>query len=230
MIDNMWENVKRTLDYKNIDNFIAEEKKNATMNKGLVIFAMAILLASLVSFLATLASAYMMDNTVETLSTKYQVSNIPGKLLTQDFIKKSAITFLLVGIPLGFVVVFLAQKGMYLVMKTMKSQGKFEEQFYMMAQPALTQSIASPSLLFLMVPCANIISLFGFLGLSLYLIFFVQGKIMKELHGTSWMVALGTIILGNILSAVVYFGIMQLLVYFGLYPTLPGKIDIQVGG
>ena len=230
MIDNFWENIKKTLDYKKMDSFISEERKNATLNKGIMLFVVAVVLASVVSFVMSLASAHMMDGTIETLSEKYQVANITGKILNESYITKAAITFLLVSIPMSFIVVFLVQKAMYFVMKKLKGQGKFEEQYYMMAFPAVTQSVSSIGLVFLLAPCINIVALFGFVALSLYLIFFVQGKILKELHKTSWPMAIAVIIAGNILSAAIFFGVMQLVTYIGLYPTLPQQLDVQLGG
>ena len=220
--------LKRLFNPQEIGKLVEEEKKRATLRDGVLIFALGVMLGSIFSFIMNILYVFALDSMIESLATNYIIANKPI-ILTHNYLVNAVISFLLVGIPALFIGTFIAQKAVYKLLKALGGKAEFFVQYYLTSNVTLLQSLLTPLLFLVFLPCINVIVLLVFIAVGMYLTLYVQGKMYVDIHNVSWPAAIGATLLAVIMCSVIYIGAMMVLDMIGLFPRVPPYIEVAVG-
>jgi hypothetical protein len=113
----------------------------------------------------------------------------------------------------------------------MGSKGSFKKQYFITSYIALALGVGSlgfivSSILGIFLPCLNLFFLMVFIGAGLYLVFYVQGRMLMEIHKTSLAIAVAAILVVSMGSTIAFIGVNLLIEYLDLMPDFTATFTI----
>jgi len=222
--------MRSLFDFTNLEKNIKEEIPKGRGRYGLPSYGAGILLFLFSLFMLSTLSIVFYGFLYDTLSDSYfVVTSKPA--ITYGFFVSSVIYFGLLMFPYLFVGSLIYQGLVYVLLRMMGSKGSFKKQYFITSYVALALGVGSlgfiiSSILGIFLPCLNLFFFLVFLGAGLYLVFYVQGKMLMEIHKTSLAIAIVAIMVVTIGSTIAFIGINLLIEYFNLMPDFTATFTI----
>jgi hypothetical protein len=226
-----WDFTKSLFDLNNLEKNIKEEIPKGRGRYGLPSYGAGILLFLFSLFILSTLSIVFYGFLYDTLSDSYFVVTSKPEI-TYGFFITSVIYFGLLMFPYLFIGSLIYQGCIFALLKLMGSKGSFKKQYFVTSYIALALGVGSlgfivSSILGVFLPCLNLFFLLIFLGAGLYLVFYVQGKMLVEIHKTSLMIVMISILIVSIGSLIAFIGVNLLVEYFDLMPDFTATFTIE---
>jgi hypothetical protein len=226
-----WKFMISLFNYEKLDANIREEIPKGRGRYGLPSYGAGILLFLFSLFILSTLSIVFYGFLYDTLSDSYFV--VPSKPeITYGVFISSLIYLGVLMFPYLSIGSLIYQGFIYALLKLMGSKGSFRKQYFITSYIALALGFGSlgfivSSILGVFLPCLNIFFFLIFLGAGLYLVLYVQGKMLVEIHKTSLMIAIITILIVSIGSLIAFIGVNLLIEHFDLMPDFTATFTIE---
>jgi len=211
------ETAKRLFRHNEVVVCITQELKHSNLNLALILFFLAALLSSIVMILAagelTYLSAYMQDN--------LQVS-VEDPVIDYSVLVPIILFQILFAVPFTLIFSLIYEGSLYHALKLTGGKGTFTQHYYIASVVALPTAASSLMYLFVPLPCIALLAFLTWIGLSIYLLFFVGIRAYQLVHDISYLHAfLITLIIFVPSRLLVMFVTANAAVFFGIPNVIP---------
>ena len=217
-----WEFIINLFDFRNLDNILREEIPKGKGRYGVPNFGAGILLFLFSLFILSLISIVLAIFAHGSLPPGF-ASVTPRPELTYGFFASSLIYFGAVMFPYLMIGSFIYQGFAFLLLRILGSKGDFRKQYFITSFIALALGIGSlgsiitmPFLFFL--PCISLFFFLVYFAAAVYLVFFVQTKMICEIHRAKPIVALIVVLIASIGSLAAFVVVQLIVEHYGLFP------------
>ena len=217
-----YEFVLELFNFSELDGTLHRDMQKASLKGGILNSLSGIIIAVLSLLALTFISVVYLGYVYDTLPVSSLISAVRPSL-TSGLLLSSTIYFGLITLPFLFIWIFIHQGMMFLLSRLFKGTGSFSTQYFLTS--FITLAIGSGSLGFVPVlilsvflPCFNLFFFLLFLVASIYLVFYVQSKMLVAVHRISFPAAF-IIVLISFLAFMAVYALLQFVLFtFGVGP------------
>ena len=221
-LKNAWKFMTSLFNYEKLDSVIRDEIPHGRGRYGLPSYAAGIMLALFTLFMLTVITILTYEFFFDKLSESYfSVTTKPN--LSYGFFISSLIYFGLILLPYLSIGSLLYQSVVYALIRLFGGKGGYKKQYFITSYVTLALGVLAlgfiPSFMIgVFLPCFFIFYPLIFIITSIYLIFYVQAKMIMILHKTKLAPTIVAILIATILSVLAFIVINLIVNHYGLFP------------
>jgi len=209
-------------DFKCLECNIRDELPKGKGRYGVPNYGAGILLMLFSMFVLTVLSIILAMLAHDSFPPGYASVSLRPEL-TYGFFVSSIIYFGVIMFPYLMLGSFIYQGFAYGLLRILGGKGDFRKQYFITSYIALALGIGSLGSLIAMpfvffLPCVTVFFFLTFLVAAIYLIFFVQTKMLVEVHRAKPLAAFAVVFIATVASLVMFALVQFLVGHFGLSP------------
>ncbi|VVC04109.1 Uncharacterised protein [Candidatus Bilamarchaeum dharawalense] len=216
-----WNSAKELFNPKTIDKTLTEIVGLANLRLAVTIFIIAAFLSTLLSILALIESAQLVNFTSETIT---EALGVEGQKVGFAETAPLALFQLITGLPLALIVNMVGEWIGYRLAKISGGKGTFEKQFYLASVITLSLAMVNVLALLTPIPCVQVIAWMGIVIGMIYLGAYVMCKAYSMVHEISFVHSLAIVLMVSIMRAAVIIFVMNLI---SAWLNLPAYFELQ---
>jgi hypothetical protein len=230
-LKNAWMFMISLFNFERLESNIRDEIPRGRGRYGIPSYAAGIMLALFTLFMLTVITILTYEFFFDELSESYfSVTQKPE--LTYGFFISSFIYFGLILFPYLSIGSLLYQSVIFAIIRLLGGRGSYKKQYFITSYVTLALGVLSlgfiPSFLIgVFLPCLFIFYPLIFIITGMYLVFYVQTKMIMILHKSQFAPSLVAIIIATILSVLAFIVVNLIIDHFGLFPDFRATFSMS---
>ena len=217
MLNELWDKSTKLFNPREVTKTFKSEIPKASLNKALLVLAIAISLSVVISIINVVESGYFRMFRYDVLA---EVADIEEMSIDWGPFIPYTISRIFILIPAMFILTYVFERISYELLKRTGGKGTFEQQLYLVSLISFSLMVASMLLFIAPVPCLGAPLVLLFVLSGLYFAIFVTGKAYQLVHEIGMMHAIGVIIVVGIPKIISILLVNDIFGVLGL-PDLP---------